>query len=286
MDAEELAAITAALQSWRQGDAVVGQQLFTHYADLAKPISPAASFAANEAAADGDPLGIEAIDTTERGLVVLTQTCDLIRPPNQRPYVEVAPLVEVSAAVLNEIRKRKRPNFVYVPALAHERLVGDLDRTMTVEKSIVAGWTHVVGCLSSEQQADFARALARKRARHAFPDEFGPVFRRFRDHSKEQRRRETPEGQYVDALIEIRVSADPDWDTANGALTYYFIVDEGELENEALNWPIQVEAWANMLVPNGWSLGAAIAVDLSTINAKIYLESAPIDTDDFSPDNQ
>jgi len=284
MNAEELAAVTEALKPWRQGDAVVGPQTFTHYADLAKPISQPAAFAAAEAIAEGDPLAIESIDTTERGLVVLTQTCDLIRPPNQRPYVEVAPLVEVQPAVLNEIRKRKRPNFVFIPSLAHERLVGDLDRTMTVEKSIVAGWDRVTGCLSSAEQADFARALARKRARYAFPDEFGEVFRNFRDHTKDQRKKATLEGQHVEALAEIRVSADPDWDTPKAGLTYYFIVEDGELENEALDWPTQVEAWANKLIPDGWAFGAAVAVDLSTINAKTYVESAAVDTDDFSPD--
>lgn len=284
MDAAALAAITQAMQPWRQGDAVVADCTFTHIADLARPLSLAAEHAANDATAEGDPLGIEPIDTTERGFVILTQTCDIIRPAQSRKYVEVAPLVEVNAATLNEIRKRKRPAFVYVPNLADQSLVGDLDRVMTVEKSVVAGWQRVPGCSSMAEQAEFARALARKRARYAFPDEFGEPFRAFRDHVRQQRNQNSLEGQHVDSLSEIRVIAEPDWDAQNASLTFYFIVEDGELENEAFDWAQQAEAWGNMLVPQGWVLGGTIAVDLSTLNAKTYLDSAPVDTDDFSPD--
>lgn len=284
MDAAALAAITEAMQPWRQGDAVVGNYTFTHIADLARPLSSAAEHAAVDATAEGDPLSVEPIDTIERGFVILTQTCDIIRPAQSRKYVEVAPLVEVNAATLNEIRKRKRPAFVYVPNLANQSLVGDLDRVMTVEKSVVAGWQRVAGCNSSAEQAEFARALARKRARYAFPDEFGDSFRAFRDHVRQQRNQGSLEGQHFDSLSEIRVTAEPDWDTQGASLTFYFIIDDGELQNEAFDWVQRTETWGNMLVPDGWVLGGTIAVELSTLNAKTYLESAPIDTDDFSPD--
>jgi hypothetical protein len=35
------------------------------------------------------------------------------------------------------VRDLRRPAFVYVPALSAERLVGDLDRVMTIEKSVL-----------------------------------------------------------------------------------------------------------------------------------------------------
>ena len=74
-------------------------------------------------------------------MVMLSQTCDVIRSCRQRPFVEVAPPVEVSEQEVKLIRRLKRPAFAYVTGTAKKHLVADLDRIMTVEKTIVAEWT-------------------------------------------------------------------------------------------------------------------------------------------------
>jgi hypothetical protein len=59
-----------------------------------------------------------------------------------------------------------------VSTLRSRRLVADLDRTMTVEKAVVAKWPRTAGCRTDEDVRRFSMALARKRARLAFPDDF------------------------------------------------------------------------------------------------------------------
>lgn len=88
--------------------------------------------------------GAENVETEVRGFAVLTQTCDLVRPCADRPFVEVSPLVEVDDRVLREIERGRRPNYGFIPGVAPRRLVADLDRVMTVEKAVVAAWARVV----------------------------------------------------------------------------------------------------------------------------------------------
>jgi len=73
------------------------------------------------------------------GMVMLSQTCDIIRNCRSWPFVEVAPVVEVPEPWVDEIRRLKRPAFAHVPTTAGQRLVADLDRVMTVEKALIAG---------------------------------------------------------------------------------------------------------------------------------------------------
>ena len=73
---------------------------------------------------------------------------------------------------VEEIRRLKRPAFAYVPITAGDHLVADLDRTMTIEKALVAGWARTPGWETDDELRDFASALARKRSRFAFPDDF------------------------------------------------------------------------------------------------------------------
>jgi len=53
--------------------------------------------------------------------------------------------VQLEERALKEVERGRRPQFAFVPGVAHRRLVTDLDRVMTVEKSIVAGWERTPG---------------------------------------------------------------------------------------------------------------------------------------------
>ena len=122
--------IDDALSSWRQGDVALDAGWFVHIADGAAALT-----------AEGGE-GLNVIQTTAEGVVVLTQSCDILKKCCKQPFIEVAPLVEVEDRTLHEIERGYRPNYALVPALQSRRLVADLDRVMTVEKSIVANWTH------------------------------------------------------------------------------------------------------------------------------------------------
>ena len=90
--------IDQALQVWRQGDVSLDTDLeFLHFADLSRPHSPASVQVTDALAADGEAIeaGATAVLDEVRGVVMLSQTCDIVRGCRARPFVEVAPLVEV-----------------------------------------------------------------------------------------------------------------------------------------------------------------------------------------------
>src|SRR5687767_8726389 len=97
----------ATLQVWRQGDVTLDAGLtFVHFADLSRPISPAARRVAEAMLCEGEalPEGPVPLMDDVPGFVMLTQTCDIVRPSAERPYVEVAPLIMVSLEWLEDIR--------------------------------------------------------------------------------------------------------------------------------------------------------------------------------------
>jgi hypothetical protein len=116
----------AVLANWRQGDVILKSGLsFVHLALLRQPLTPAAAEVAGELT-DSEGSDRAIIESEAIGFVVLTQTCDLVRGSQTRPYVELAPLVEVPPDLLEGIRRLKRPAFAYVPTVADQRLVADL----------------------------------------------------------------------------------------------------------------------------------------------------------------
>lgn len=128
----EIERIDAALSEWRQGDIAAEEYWFIHAADSSLPLT-------SESAAVG-PDGIQSITSEVEGLVVITQSCDIVRPYNERRFIEASPLVEVPELQIREIERGRRPAYAFVPAVRECLLVADLDRVMTVEKAVVAGY--------------------------------------------------------------------------------------------------------------------------------------------------
>ena len=196
--------VDAALQAWRQGDCVLGEHWFIHRFDPTVPLTEASAAVSDQ--------GIDLAESAVRGLVVLTQTCDIVRTSRERPFLEVAPIVEVSAQVAHEIERGRRPVYAIIPALRTDRLVADLDRTMTVEKAVVAQWVRIAGCRTDADARRFALALVRKRARVAFPDDFTVLVARLQARLLERHDKQSEEGRALRALREIRVRATPSWE--------------------------------------------------------------------------
>lgn len=277
--------IDHALGVWRQGDVSLNVGLeFVHFADLLRPHSPASDQAANGLVADGE--GIEAGATVVldevRGVVVLSQTCDVVRGCRARPFVEVAPLVEVSELWMEEIRRLKRPAFAYVPKVAHKHLVADLDRVMTVEKVLVAGWNRTPGWEADAEVRDFAFALARKRSRFAFPDDFVVASARLQGHLVKKHNKQTDEGAHLRALDEIRVRAAPSWNDGEVRLGWWFI-KSADPEGVRVDWPTFLEQWLAHFDQTGrFRLDPPIASRLEDMTARDFVESDRLDLDRLS----
>lgn len=228
----------------------------------------------------------EDVDFTEsavRGLVVLTQTCDIVRKSVERPFIEVAPIVEVTEPVAHDIERGRRPMYAVIPALRNRRLVADLDRTMTVEKSVVARWTRTAGCRTDDEMRRFSLALARKRARCAFPDDFTAFATKLQSHLVEKHDRQSDEGRALRALREIRVRAAPSWDAPEVELTFWFIREEDELDFRGQGWELWLDVWLQLIPPSGrFRQVEGFVAALEDLTAKDYVESDPLDLDYLS----
>ena len=277
--------IDEALRAWRQGDVSLDAGLeFLHLADPSRPHSGASMQVADAMTDRGETLetGPTPIVDEVRGLVILTQTCDVVRGCRKRPFVEVSPLIEISGQDLEAIRRLKRPAFAYVPATAERRLVADLDRTMTIEKALVAGWTRIPGWKTDNELRDFALALARKRSRFAFPDDFVAAAQAFQRHLAGKHDKKTEEGARLRELREIRVRAAPSWESDSVCLTWWFIKDSVP-EDTTIDWSRLLDRWLDRFDQTGrFSIDASIACRLEDMTARDYVESDRLDLDHLS----
>jgi hypothetical protein len=259
------------LGAWRQGDCVVGEQWFFFRLDVAVPLTEDAVTAAEEEVDIGE--------AEVRGFMVATQTCDIVRTCAERPFVEVCPLVEVDVRKLGEIKRAARPNYAFVPALEDQRMVADLDRVMTVEKAVLTRWARTPGTRDDDDARRVAQALARKRARPAFPDDFSTLVSKLREHMSGKHDKNSPEGEALRRLREIRVRAAPSWEAREVEITLWFIrgEDEGEEVDEAF-----LAKWL-ALVPSGGRFKVdGVIQRLEDMTAREYVESDPLDLDHLS----
>lgn len=265
-------AIDKALDEWRQGDCVVEEQWFLHRFALATPLT--------DAAVEVAPIGVDIAETPEAGLVVLSQTCDILRPWRDRPFVEVAPLVVVSEQIIKEVSRGYRPRYAFVPGVAAQHLVADLDRVMTVEKAVVALWSRARGCETEEDAARFAQALSRYRSRFAFPDDFAAFVAKLQGRLAEKHDRQSPEGAALRSLREIRVAAAPSWAAEQIDLTFLFIPNEDGHGFEGRSWDEFLARWLDLVPPSGrYGPVSGLVVSLCDISAQEYVASAQLDLD-------
>ena len=283
LGSEDVARIDRALHSWRQGDVAFDDKLFfLHLADLRVPLTYEAQESANARADSGEDAEIEGVASEISGVVLVTQTCDIVRTCAERPYVEVAPLLEVAADFLDEVRKLRRPAFAHIPVVEPRKLVADLDRTMTVEKAVVATWNRVPGWTTDTESRAFAEALARKRARFAFPDDFVDASRGLQTYLRRQHDRQSPEGAHLRALREIRVRAAPSWDHTTVNLFLWFVKDADPLEGDPA-WHTYINKWKDGIDSTGrFTVEGAIACHLGDMTAQDYVESDRLDLDQLS----
>lgn len=215
--------------------------------------------------------------------MIVSQTCDIVRSCRERPFVEVCPLVELNESMLQEVKRLRRPRYIYVPGISESGLAADLDRVMTVEKAVVATWQRRSGCATDQERRDFAKALARKRTRVAFPDDFVCAIQKFQDRLRRKHGKNSDEGRALRALLEIRVRAAPAWNADQAEITLWFIRDANDETFEGKFWDTYLEGWLNLIERRGRFReiqGAVVTLD--DLSARDYVESDPLDLDHLS----
>jgi hypothetical protein len=276
IDQEEASRVDRAMDQWRQGDCYVGDSDFV----ALWPVDGDGD--KGDVVAGGVPAQVES--TPVAGLVVVSQACDIARKCSERPLVEVSPLVEVTEQQMEQVLSGRQVRLTAIPALTVQRLVADLDRTMTVHKAIVAGWERTPGMRSDAEAQAFARALARKRSRLAFPDDFTRFVAPLRDRICEKHERRSPEGEALRSLAEIRVLATPSWDAPQVSTTFFLIRHEGSpLVFDGKRWDQWVDLWLQRMAPLGaFAAPEGLATDYATLSAADYLASSALDLEHLS----
>lgn len=180
-----------------------------HLADLAAP----GTREAERLAAEMPEGGLQVVAVDAPGFVVLSQTCDIVRSCTARPYVEICSLIELPEEDMLLVRLGRRGQFIALPALDRRAVAADLDRVMTMEKSALVrfqGQRHH-GVTTQAEVRDLADALARKRGRFAFPNDFVALVTPLQQRVIKRHKRDSDEGRLLRAVREIRVRAIPDW---------------------------------------------------------------------------
>lgn len=265
--------VDAALQDWRQGDCVLGEHWFAFGLSKNLPLTGAGLAAASN--------GAEIAEQQVRGFVVVTQTCDIVRTCESRPFIEVCPLVEVDSNKLGEIASFRRPAYAFLPLLADFSLVADLDRVMTFEKGVVASWKRVPGWGTDEEARAFAFALSRKRIRFAFPNDFSDWVSKLRNRVLDKHEKNSEEGLGLRALREIRVQASPSWEAAQCSILFLFI--RNVKDEDSHKWSTLLGGWLNLVPSSGRFVHVEGQVTtLEDITAAEYLSSDLLDLDHLS----
>jgi hypothetical protein len=221
-----------------------------------------------------------------RGVVILTQTCDIVRSACHRPYLELSPLVKVSEKEMPLIAKGSSPRYAFIPALKANHLVVDLDRCMSITKRafIMARPDVKNGLRDDAEIRAFATALRRKRGRHAFPKKLSEALAPFIDHVRRKHNRESELGQFLAECREIRVGVKPSLHSDCPEVSVYFlfehIVDEVQLDRfRELAERLILE---RIKLPDGWAEFEPVVQDMDGISARIYLSLYQLDFENLS----
>lgn len=267
--------VDAALKEWSQGDCVLGEQWFVHRFNTQYPLTDISRDALSD---DSDLVESEVL-----GFAVVTQTCDIVRSCTSRPFIEVVPLVEVDERNLHEIQRGRRPQYAFIPAFAEKSLVADLDRVMTLEKAVAMQWKRISGCSTDGERRALGLALARKRIRFAFPDDFTQFSRKLQSRLQEKHDKSSDEGDALRALREIRVRASPSWEALEIELMFWFIRNENEPNFKGMGWHELLGKWLDLVPESGrFHVVEGQITTMEDLSAKNYTESDPLDLDHLS----
>jgi hypothetical protein len=277
------------IDRWSQGDCTLGELPILWGFAQDHPLTATAT----EQAGEGEPvLGVTIAAEAVEGLVVVSQTCDIVRGHSDRPYVQVAPLVRTDEVGLDLVRARMRPRFAYLPALADECLIADLDRVFTVEKTLLARWERIPSCEDEGQRRSFSETIRRYYNRPAFPEAFVQAVRGleawFRD--KHDRWADPPKkgptpfhpGACLRALEMVLVRANPAWEAPTFHVDVLLVRKSDEDGISAETWKKFMDACKGKVTLPAHITSSWHEMPLLHLQAKRYLESEVLDLDYLS----
>ncbi|MGN8027169.1 hypothetical protein [Microbacterium sp. 22242] len=173
-------------------------------------------------------VGSELVDCPD-GVVIISQTCDLVRPV-ERPNIVVAKAVRLDPGVANDALRGKRPRWVAVRE-EPDVVFADLEMISSISKSAALELS-VERSIPDHQwdaQRRFAQRVGRRFSRLALPDNVVPWFGGLSDLVLSKAGKpNSPVGRAIEAIAEIRVAAD-DWTRIGASVDLYIVLEPGEL---------------------------------------------------------
>jgi hypothetical protein len=184
----------------------------------------------------GDELEVEDVPVATGICALISQTCDLVRPPEVEPYVQVAPVLAGNADEWERSwsgglspRRFALPSFdeIEYPVL-DVRLIGTVDKRVLLEDVV-----EPVECeFPPQRRARLARWLGRRFARHAFPDLLeNEILRHVRARLKDRYNSSTPGGPLARAVEGLYIK----YSGESSAVTVLLLVEPGTATTKQLN---------------------------------------------------
>ena len=121
------------------------------------------------------------------GVVLLSQTCDIVQNPASRPFIIVGALCRLTGTDRSAAAAGHIPRFVPIPTLPADCFV-DLDQLASVPKERLRNWPRIQGCDGDDHARVFSRFIGRYFSRFAFPDDLNPALKPLVQRLKEKRR--------------------------------------------------------------------------------------------------
>ncbi|WP_406228273.1 hypothetical protein [Streptomyces anthocyanicus] len=184
---------------------------------------------------------------TPDGVVIISQTCDVVQP--NKTYLQVAPIVRLPQGLVKQAVKGAMPGYVAVPEAGYDAFA-DLDHIATVSKAHVALLVPQRGVAGVAALRVFGMRVGRRFSRFAFPDEVVPWLEPLkRSVISKAGKTSSPLGRVLDEWVEsLRLECTPSWDAGPPyQLTLLVIVKPGLLpavdENEVPDPPAQLTQW-------------------------------------------
>ncbi|MER6313605.1 hypothetical protein ABT237_07520 [Streptomyces sp. NPDC001581] len=173
------------------------------------------------------PAGEAAWWPTPDGVVIISQTCDVVR--DTKEYLQVAPLVRLTGNTARQAAKGAMPGYVLVP---EADAFADLDHVATVSKQHLAMLVPQRGVASTQDLRLFGMRVGRRFSRFAFPDAVSEWLQPLKGLVIDKAGRATSAlGRVLDEQVEsLRLECSPSWDEgAPYELTLLVVVKPGLL---------------------------------------------------------
>ena len=180
--------------------------------------------------ADEEGIGIGGLDVP--GFAVITQSCDIIK--SDRPMLQIAALQALPPEHLDQVERRRRPQFGHIPALKEIGYAVDFDHVTLVSKEVVAGLQRSPGCTNDDEKRAFAQALARHKRRTAYPIRFNDAVEPMKKWLDNKKGKASAAGRFADEIDQIRVACS-DWD-AGAEISFTCILSNEPPIAELTEW--------------------------------------------------